>query len=166
MVTVVQVGEDDWERIRDVRLDALRADPQAFGSSIERELAFKEMHWRMRARSSPWFLAVDGGAVIGLVCAIHEPGAPDDNRHVVGMWVRPEHRDRGVGRELVEAVAAWASQDGARTLSLWLLDGNDPGAALYRRCGFEPTGERTPLPRDPTLTEHRWERVLSPERAP
>lgn len=160
MVSVERLDEDDWERLRDIRLWSLTESPGVFGSSLERETGFKETHWRMRLRSSPWFLAVDGDEALGLVCAIHEPGAPPDNRHVVSMWVRPDRRGSGVGQQLLAAVEEWASADGARTLSLWLLDGNAAGAALYRRCGFEPTGESTPLPRDPSLTEHRWERVL------
>ena len=114
----------------------------------------------MRLRSSPWFVALQDDDAAGLICAIHEPGAAEDDRHLVSMWVRPESRRTAVGTALVAAVREWARQDGARTLSLWLLDGNDAGAALYRGCGFAPTGESTPLPRDPSLTEHRWELAL------
>src|SRR5665647_119503 len=69
---VDRLTEDDWERLRDIRLRALTTDGAAYGSSLEREQGFKESHWRMRLRASPWFVAVVGEQMVGLVCVISE----------------------------------------------------------------------------------------------
>ncbi|MBX9245084.1 GNAT family N-acetyltransferase [Actinotalea ferrariae] len=153
---VDQLTEDEWERLGRIRVDALRTDPDAFGSSLAREEGFKEMHWRMRLRSSPWFVARDEGVDVGLVCVIQEPGADETERHVVSFWVRPEARRRGTGRALLGAAAAWAAADGAARLTLWQMRGNDAAAATFRAAGFAPTGDTMPLPRDPSRTEERW----------
>lgn len=158
---IERLGEDDWERLARIRVDALRTDQDAFGSSLAREEGFREMHWRMRLRSSTWFVAHDDGpADVGLVCVIQEPGADDDERHVVSLWVRPEHRGRGVARARLDRAATDAAADGAARLTLWQVEGNERAAETYRAAGFAPTGATTTLARDPSRRELRWSRDL------
>lgn len=153
--------EDDWALVRDVRLRALRESPEVFGSSLAREESFRESHWRMRVRTGPTWVAVDDEQVgRGLVSMIQEPGSPVDDRHLVALWVAPEARRQGIGWSLLDAVRAAALADGARTLSLWIVDGNNAAGDLYVRAGFARTGERQPLPRDPSRVEERWVREL------
>ena len=56
------------------------------------------------------------------------------------MWVAPEARGRGLGRELVDAVADWARE---LQLSRLVLDVNpalEPAVRLYESAGFVRTG--------------------------
>jgi ribosomal protein S18 acetylase RimI-like enzyme len=76
------------------------------------------------------------------------------------MWVDPGHRGTGVAPRLVDAVVGWATDDGARVVSLWVSDGNARARRLYERLGFAGTGERRPLPSDARLEVERLERVL------
>lgn len=165
VTSIVRIDEDDWAVLGELRLRALRTDPAAFGSSLEREESFREQHWRMRLRSSPWFVARDkrapGAPPFGLVCLIEEPASPADDRHVVALWVEAARRREGVGSALLAAAARAASDAGSRTLSLWVADDNDVAIALYVRAGFTPTGERQRLPRDPSRFESRYARKLA-----
>ncbi|WP_146841122.1 GNAT family N-acetyltransferase [Cellulomonas composti] len=154
---ITRAGEDDWTQVREARLRALREDPTAFGSSIAREERFKESHWRMRVRTVPTWLAIDDdGIVRGLVSMLQEPGSPVDDRHIVSLWVAPESRRIGVGWNLLDAAKRAARAEGVRTMSLWLVDGNNAAGDLYVRSGFTRTGERMALPRDPDITEERY----------
>jgi GNAT superfamily N-acetyltransferase len=159
MVTVRAVDEDEWELMRDVRLAALSEAPSAFGSTYAREAPFTEEQWRGRLSSrSVTFLAElpDGGEPVGLAGVYEEDGLAD----LVSMWVRPTARGLGVGQALVEAAADWAKGRGHDTLYLWVTETNPAALGLYERCGFIPTGERQPLPSDPTLPEIRMRRAL------
>ena len=49
-----------------------------------------------------------------------------------------------IGWSLLDAGRTAAVADGARTLSLWILDGNNAAGDLYVRAGFARTGERRP----------------------
>ena len=101
-VRIVQVGEDAWRQVREVRLRALHDSPDSFGSTSGREERFTETHWRMRIRATPTWLAVDdGGVPRGMVSLIQEPGSPVDDRHLVSLWVAPEARRQGLGWALV-----------------------------------------------------------------
>ncbi|HEY5518603.1 MAG TPA: GNAT family N-acetyltransferase [Cellulomonas sp.] len=164
MIDIEVLGEDDWQVVRDVRLRALRDSPQVFGSTLAREEGFREQHWRMRLRSSPWWVArragPTGSSAVGLASMISEPGSASDDRHVVGLWVDPGERRQGAGTALLAAVVAAARAEEARTVSLWVADDNDAAVRLYGRLGFSPTGERQPLPSSPGRAESRHELQL------
>ena len=116
-VIVQQVGENDWRLVQEVRLRALREDPDVFGASLAREERFVESHWRMRLRTSTTWIAVDDGGVgRGIVTMMQEPGSPTDDRHVVSLWVAPEARRQGVGWALLDAVRTAAAAQDARTV--------------------------------------------------
>lgn len=156
---VKRLDEDDWRTLRGIRLRSLTEDHPVL-ASVEREQGFKESHWRMRLRGSPWFVATHARRTVGLVSVIPEPGTPADERHVMGLWVAPEARGTGVGEALLAAAAREAVGDGAVRLTAWLLDGDDPVEAILRAAGFTPSGVRMPVPRDRSLTEERWTREL------
>jgi GNAT superfamily N-acetyltransferase len=86
---------------------------------------------------------------------------PDPSRlALVGMFVVPDARGRGIGQALVEAVTGWARTRGAAALCLWVVTTNRRAIALYERCGFRPTGRRQPLDHTPALTEIQMIREL------
>lgn len=147
--------EDDWRDVRDVRLRALREDPDVFGSSLAREELFAEAHWRMRVRGAATWIVDDEGVPRGLVGMIQEPGSPTSDRHIVQLWVAPESRRRGLGWSLLDTVRDAAQAEGARTVSLWVVDANHAAGDLFVRAGFVRTNERHALTRDPSKIEER-----------
>ena len=59
-------------------------------------------------------------------------------------------------RDLVEAITAWARARGAARLYLWVTSTNHPAIALYRRCGFRPTGDVRPVAHTPPFQSCAW----------
>jgi ribosomal protein S18 acetylase RimI-like enzyme len=59
----------------------------------------------------------------------------------------------GVARALIDRPVRWADQRQACEVVLWVADHNRAAWTLYEQIGFHPTGERQPLPSNPTLTE-------------
>lgn len=54
------------------------------------------------------------------------------------LYVRPEQRGRGYGRELLAALAALCVERGYGRLEWWVLDWNEPARGFYRALGAEP----------------------------
>jgi GNAT superfamily N-acetyltransferase len=159
-VEVVRAGADDHGEARDVRLRALTDAPEAFASSLAREEAFDDDEWIRRVTDNAWYLARADGVTVGLACGIPEPD-DDGGRHLVGMWVDPAFRGRGLADLLVAAVMAWARREGAQFVALWVVDGNDRARVFYERLGFEATGEQQPVPgTDGGVTESRMTLLL------
>jgi GNAT superfamily N-acetyltransferase len=160
MVLVRATVLDDWQAMREIRLEALRDAPDAFGSTYAREIAFEPAEWHRRAIRDGSFLAfLPGGELAGLAGGYEEePGVVE----LISMFVRPQARGRGVGEALVDAVAAWATAKDAVSLHLWVTETNKPALRLYERCGFTTTPERQPLPSNPALGELGMTRPLVP----
>ena len=160
MVLVREVDSREWEALRDVRLAALQEAPAAFGSTYAREAPFTREQWlgRLERSDAVTFFAwlPELGEPAGLGGAMEEDGTVE----VVSMWVRPSARGRGVGAALVGAAADWAKARDHEILYLWVTETNASARLLYERCGFIPTGERQPLPSDPSLSEIQMRRPL------
>jgi ribosomal protein S18 acetylase RimI-like enzyme len=78
---------------------------------------------------------------VGLAGAFFEP--PD--WVVIAMWVAPTHRGRGLGRALLDTVAAFVRAQGAGEMVLGVTDGNEAARRLYERYGFVDTGVANPI---------------------
>ena len=162
-IEVRPTRSEEWAKLRSLRLSALRESPWAFASSVDREQKLAEEEWRRRAgdRNGVNMVATDDQAWVGMAAGIFE----DVQRRrvqLVGMWVRPQSRCKGIGSLLVEAVCGWAEQHGSREVTLWVANGNAVADRLYRKLAFSPTGVRQPLPSDPSVEEHELKRALNP----
>jgi GNAT superfamily N-acetyltransferase len=93
-----------------------------------------------------------------------DPDEPDPT--LVAMFVDPAARGQGIGGALVEAVSVWARARGAARLTLWVTDTNAAALALYRRCGFRPTGKTQPLDHTPSIGELQMARDLGAVATP
>ena len=59
------------------------------------------------------------------------------------LFVRPEHRGRGYGRELLAALARLALERGCARLEWAVLDWNEPAIGFYRKLGARPMEDWT-----------------------
>jgi GNAT superfamily N-acetyltransferase len=153
-VEVRRVHAAEWKQLREVRLRALADAPEAFESTLEREAAFPEDVWRQRAQgasASANFIARADGVAVGMAAVIAEP---DPGRvQLVGMWVDPQHRRRGVAQALIGHAVRWSREHQARELIAWVAESNTAARTLYACVGFRPEGGRQPLPSNPAVDE-------------
>ena len=59
------------------------------------------------------------------------------------LFVKPEHRGRGVGRALLQRLAQRCRDEGLRRLEWWVLDWNTPSIDFYKSLGARPMDEWT-----------------------
>ena len=161
MVLVRETVMDDWQALRDLRLEALRDAPDAFGSTYTQQAAYGAADWQRRISRGGTFLAylpeADAAEPVGLVGGYQED---PDTVELVSMYVRPCARGRGVGEAMVATVIGWAQARNATSVHLWVTEANSPARLLYERCGFSLTGERQPLPSRPGVSEVAMSRPL------
>ncbi len=166
---VRRIRADEGLRLRTLRLHALADAPTAFGSTLAREEAFPEHVWHERAAGGAaavdrvTFIAEQDGRWVGLATGLADDpdGSEKSGPMLVGMFVDGAERRRGVGLALVEDVAAWARTREAASLFLWVTSSNEPAIALYRRCGFRPTGKTRPVAHTPSIAEIQMVRDLT-----
>ncbi|HEY8318065.1 MAG TPA: GNAT family N-acetyltransferase [Amnibacterium sp.] len=144
MIGTRRIGEDDWREWRAMRLAALAADPDAFGSTLAEWTGPNDLEarWRARLASSPLSVLLDvDGRTAGMVAAYR----PDGPVEVVSLWVHPEFRGLGVGEAALAEVVAFA--DGEDVL-LSVRAANPHAIRLYERCGFVDEGVSPDDPRE------------------
>jgi GNAT superfamily N-acetyltransferase len=153
-VTVRRLRVDEGQVLKALRLRALAGAPDAFGQTLAEASARDD--WGELARTlsgaegNAGFLAEAPEGAVGLAYGILEAERADAV-HVAGMWVDPAWRGRGVGAALVASVIDWARARGRPRVCLWVTEQNRAAVSLYARMGFRPTGERAPLPSNPSL---------------
>jgi GNAT superfamily N-acetyltransferase len=143
------VEEAELGLLRELRLRALSDDPSAFGRTYGEEFP------RAPETYAPW--VTEGVTVVAESDdGWHGLGAASVDKddffvaHVYSMWVEPELRGTGIGRDLLQTLLGWAWEAGATRVRVGVVEGNDRAQALYRRGGFRLTGDREPLVSDPS----------------
>ena len=162
-VDVRRIAADDWPRLKAMRLEAL-ADPAAPIAYLETHAeatARPDAFWRDRASGAAegatvaQFVAITAaGEWVGSATGLREEAGANDwaghpieqlQVHVVGVWVRPDHRGTGLLGRLVGEIEGWAAGHGATRLRLLVHEDNARAQAAYRKLGFVPTGTLVPL---------------------
>jgi ribosomal-protein-alanine N-acetyltransferase len=91
-----------------------------------------------RFLGEPGFLvAAEGTAVLGFAVSDVTPNHGRDIGHLKDLAVRPEDRNRGIGRRLVARSLVRMAAEGATTAKLEVRESNDPARSLYREVGFD-----------------------------
>lgn len=142
MADIIRAHDDDWSLVREIRLRSLSSDPSAFGQSWEKESAYEDSTWQERVNEAAWFLAVEDETPVAVVASRAEVDSPENERELQAMWVTPDSRGSGIAQRLAEAVFAWAKEDGADTVTLYVGPDNAPARSLYEALGFADTGDR------------------------
>jgi ribosomal protein S18 acetylase RimI-like enzyme len=106
------------------------------------------------------FFALEDGAVVGTVAMLH--GA-DGRCELAKMAVSSSHQRRGIGELLGEAGAAWAREQGFRTVFLETNSRLANAIRLYERLGFRHAAR--PRPTDYARSDVYMELELSPARS-
>ncbi len=145
MVTIRRVRADEWEALRDLRLNALRGAPEMFGSTSREAAQRPESSWRNAARrgdtDDAWITLVadDGGRLVGMASGLrHDDGVVE----LIQMWVDPAARRRGLGSGLGSGIVSWAAGRAAPLVRLAVNPDGAEAIALYRALGFRDTGRR------------------------
>lgn len=135
------IGPEDWRRWRRLRLAALAQAPEAFAERLTTWTGRgdTETRWRARLTNLPFnlILTVDGSDA-GMVSATRENA--DGEVTLTSLWVAPWARGRRIGDIAVQAVQAWAKEQGGYDVVLSVRATNTPAIALYRRNGLVDVG--------------------------
>ncbi len=130
----------DAEAFRDLRLEGLAAQPEAFGSSLEDESDEPLGTWQKRLDSSKVFGVFGNGGLIGVAGISQRQGAKLAHQGVLwGLYVYEAARGQGAGRALLEAAISHARGEVVQlTTSVTLT--NERAKVLYESLGFKVWG--------------------------
>jgi ribosomal protein S18 acetylase RimI-like enzyme len=138
---VCRLEAHDLESYRELRLEGLKAHPEAFASSWEYE-ADKPISWWAERMEMNTILGgwVDNSPLVGMAGLRVQGAVKQRHKGVLwGMYVRPEARGSGLGAALVQRIV-----EHARTLveeiCLTVVASNAAACRLYGKFGFKEYG--------------------------
>ena len=168
-ITVREVREADLAQYRDLRLEALKTAPLAFGADYQESLSLPGSAWLERLRQNvnnhfaTVIVAEQNGALIGMTGVRRDYGVKSrHNATIWGVYVRSHARANGLATTLLAHAMLWAQQMGVSRLELRVGVQNAGALALYRNAGFEIVGTLRGSLRvaDQGLSEYILEREL------
>lgn len=145
-IQIRQLTPADAEAFRELRLEGLRLNPEAFGSTYEFEKDQPLEKYSGWLTSSTIFGAYQNSHLIGTASFTQLSGLKDSHKGLLrAMYVRPAARRSGAGRQLVQAIIDHARQK-VEQLQLAVVSTNQPALRLYQSLGFQQYGlERNAL---------------------
>src|SRR5579863_4467257 len=120
----------------EIRLEGLAGNPEAFGSTFERESVQSLAWFEDRLSGADIFGAFCRDELIGIAGFVRQQGSKYQHKGIlVGMYVRPAARRSGAGHALLGAILLHSAKK-VEILQLCVIVENETARHLYRSHGF------------------------------
>jgi ribosomal protein S18 acetylase RimI-like enzyme len=153
-IQIRQLTPADAESFRELRLEGLHLNPEAFGSTYEFEKDQPLERYTGWLTNSIVFGAFQNSQLIGTASFTQLSGQKDSHKGLLrAMYVRPAARRSGAGRQLVQAIIELARQK-VEQVHLSVVSTNQPAILLYHSLGFRQYGlEKNALKHNGTYSD-------------
>ena len=141
------LDESDAQLYKEVRLRALKNDPESFGSTYEQEVnrPLEKFVERIQQTKDQFTLGCfdDSNQLVGIVNFMRENRLKTAHKgNIYGMYVEPPFRGRRLGKSLLLALIERATREcaGLEQIHLTVVSNNKSAKRLYTSLGFEVYG--------------------------
>jgi RimJ/RimL family protein N-acetyltransferase len=145
-MTIRILNESDAQLYQEIRLSALKINPESFSSTYEREVKFtlETVVERLKPDDDKFVLGafVDRNLLVGIVTFMRESSPKTAHKgNVYGMFVVPKMRGHGLGKSLLlELIRKAKNCNGLEQINLTVVSNNEPAKKLYESLGFQVYG--------------------------
>jgi ribosomal protein S18 acetylase RimI-like enzyme len=143
-IKISKLSSDDWKSYKELRLKALKEEPQGFDASFEDFVEKPDEYWIEKTgilvdNEHISLVAKDGEKVVGIICSDFSKNKKV--RHIADvsfLYVLPESRGKGVGKKLLMAVLEEVkSNPEIVKVNLRVCSEQKVAVRLYKSVGFE-----------------------------
>lgn len=140
-MTLKLLDADDFEIFKRIRLEALRAAPEAFASSAAEWEQLADEEWRRRLTNNLVVVSFRRGEPVGIMGLMRQPASKMAHRATIVMvYLRGSERGGGHAVKMLNLLLDHARALGIRQVELAVSAENPAAIRFYQREGFHEIG--------------------------
>ena len=143
-VLIQPAAKSEAQRLRSLRLAALKDAPYAYGAKYEVDKDKPISVWQESLEISNWFFASIDGEDIGLV-GVEKAGTDRiSDCWIFGWWIAEQYRGQGVVKLMLEEIDKFCLENNWLHQGLGVWPENQRAVAAYIKLGFASGEELIP----------------------
>ena len=143
------LGPDQWQRLREIRLNSLKDSPDAFGGTFEAESQMEKEEWEVKFTTLDFLIVSTDQIDIAIMSVEVLNGDHGAKCWIGGCWSDPRYRGQGALRALFDFLDEQTDLKNWRRQGLGVWADNVDAIAAYKAIGFSEAGEKQPSQRQP-----------------
>lgn len=144
-IKIIKLPIGQWQEYKELRLRALKTEPQAFSSSHAKETTYPDEKWQERLKSAnegitSWmYFARKGNGLVGMIGGYRdENNLRNHTAQIWGVYVDPEYRGKGIAKSLKSIlIDSMAQNIDINTIKLEVNTDQGSAKKLYEHFGFK-----------------------------
>jgi RimJ/RimL family protein N-acetyltransferase len=135
-IEIVTTTVNDFDRLRALRLAALKDTPDAFGAKYEDEVNKPISEWQDRLKNTNWCFVVADGVDVGLIAVDRAEKDRNSDCWLSSWWIHQDHRGSGIPKLMLNWVEQLCIEKKWKKIGLGVWPDNLRAIAAYKKLGF------------------------------
>ena len=143
-IEIVTASLNDVDRLRALRLAALKDTPDAFGAKYDDEVNKPISEWSDRLKNTTWCFVVADGVDIGLLAVDRAEKDRNSDCWLSSWWIKEEFRGKDIAQLMLDWVINLSNENNWQVIGLGVWPENLRARSAYKKLGFVEADK--PLP--------------------
>jgi ribosomal protein S18 acetylase RimI-like enzyme len=135
-IEIVTATVNDFDRLRALRLAALKDTPDSFGAKYEDEAEKPISDWQNRLKNTNWCFVVADGVDIGLLAVDRAEKDRNSDCWLSSWWIRDEFRGSGIPKLMLNWLEQLCIEKKWEKIGLGVWPDNLRAISAYKKLGF------------------------------
>lgn len=140
MIEINKLPPNKCKDYKALRLEALKRDPTAFGSSYEEERKLSEADWKKRTKNA--LFALSNNKPVGMIVYVFSNKIKTKHiANIFGVYTQEKYRNQGIGKKLIESALLEIRRNRSiMKIDLTVNPKQKSAVKLYKKYGFKVVG--------------------------
>jgi ribosomal protein S18 acetylase RimI-like enzyme len=135
-IEIVTATVNDFDRLRALRLAALKDTPDAFGAKYEDEAEKPILDWQNRLKNTNWCFVVADGVDVGLLAVDRAEKDRNSDCWLSSWWIHQDHRGSGIPKLMLNWLEQLCIEKKWEKIGLGVWPDNLRAISAYKKLGF------------------------------
>ena len=135
-IEIITATVNDFDRLRALRLAALKDTPDAFGAKYEDEVEKPILEWQDRLKNTNWCFVVADGVDVGLLAVDRAEKDRNSDCWLSSWWIHQDHRGSGIPKLMLNWLEQLCVEKKWEKIGLGVWPDNLRAIAAYKKLGF------------------------------